>query len=125
MTIQQALDKADEMQANAMSRKLKLSFLNKCEQMIWEEIIKRHFHTPAEAQKPEINESTDPDTVLLIPSPYDDLYWLYLCSEIDYQNKEMDKYNNDRARYEHARQEAADWINRTRPSITSFMRIRI
>ena len=125
MTIQQALDKADEMRANTMSRKLKLSFLNKCEQMVWIEIIMKHFHTEAEAQKPEIDETTDPDTALLIPAPYDDLYWLYLCSEIDYQNQEMDKYNNDRARYEHARQEAGDWINRTRPSLTSFMRIRI
>ena len=125
MTIQQALDKADEMRPNTMSRKLKLSFLNKCEQMVWGEIIMKHFHTPAEAQRPEIDENTDPETALLIPSPYDDLYWLYLNSEIDYQNQEMDKYNNDRARYEHARQEAADWITRTRPSLTSFMRIRI
>ena len=125
MTIQQALDKSDEMRANTMSRELKLSFLNKCEQMVWEEIIKKHAHTWAEAQRPVINEDTDPEKELLIPSPYDDLYWLYLNSEIDYQNQEMDKYNNDRARYEHARQEAADWITRTRPSFTSLLRIRI
>ena len=125
MTIQQALDKADEMRPNTMSRKLKLSFLNKCEQMVWEEIIMKHTHTEAEGQRPAIDENTDPETALLIASPYDDLYWLYMNSEIDYQNQEMDKYNNDRARYEHARQEAADWITRTRPSYTGQMRLII
>ena len=125
MTIQGALDMADQMRPNMMEEATKISFLNELEQMIHGELIMKHVHSAEEEVTPEYDEDTDPATELLIPSPYDKVYWLYIMHRIDLQNQEMDKYNNDRALFEHAYQEAADWINRTRQGTTSLLRIRI
>lgn len=125
MTIQGAINLADQMRPNSMATALKIQFLNELEQMIHGELIMKHAHTQEEETTPEYTEDTDTGTELLIPSPYDKVYWMYINHRIDLQNQEMDKYNNDRALFEHAYQEAADWINRSRPSLTSLMRIRL
>lgn len=114
MTLQEALDMADAMKPNMMPRPVKIKFLNDVEQLIHGEVIMKHAHTTAEETRPEYDDSTDPGTELLIGSPYDMVYVYFIMHKIDLVNQEMDKFNNDRALYEHAWQEMADWINRTR-----------
>lgn len=125
MTIQAALDMADQLKPNMMSRAAKILFLNEIEQMIHEELIMRHAHTQEEETKPEYDTDTDEGTELLIPSPYDMLYVYWIMSKIDLLNQELDKYNNDRALFENGYQQAADWINRTRMPISRVREIRI
>jgi len=125
MTIQEALDMADQLKPNMMARPLKIRFLNELEGMIHEEILMKHEHTTAEEERPEYDTETDPETVLLVPAPYDMLYVFWLVSRIDYQNMEMDKYNNDRALFENAYRQAADWWNRTKMPIQKTREIRI
>lgn len=125
MTIQEALDLADQMKPNMLPKAVKIRFLNEVEQMIHGEIVLKHVHTPEEGRKPSYETETDPGTEMIMPSPYDMLYVYWLMSRIDHVNMEMDKYNNDRALFENAYMQAGDWWNRTRMPIQATREIRI
>lgn len=125
MTIQAALDMADQLKPNMMQRAAKIGFLNEIDNLIHRELIMRHEHTSAEETAPAYDTTTDEATELLIPTPYDMLYVYWIMSKIDLLNQEMDKYNNDRALFENAYQMAADWINRTKMPISRTREIRI
>ena len=49
------------------------------------------------------DQATNPDTVLLAPPPYDEIYRFFLEMHIDLVNQEYDRYNNSAALY------AASW----------------
>ena len=125
MTIQEALDLADQLKPNMMSEPVKIKFLSEIEGMIHEEIVLRHVHTAAEEAKPFYDSDTDRGTVLIVPAPYDMLYVYWLMAQIDHMNLEMEKYNNDRALFENAYQQMADWWNRTRMPLPRIREIRI
>lgn len=68
----------------------------------------------AEEQGPgEYTIDTDPGTELLVKFPYDEIYVWWLASRIDWQNQEIDKYNNDRALFNNAYDTYSDWYTRT------------
>ena len=125
MTIQKALDMADEMKPNMMKRDLKISFLTEIEQMIHREIIMKHEHTQEQETMPEYTPDTDPGTALLIPSPYDMLYVYWMMSKIDLQNLEMDKYNNDTALFSNAYATMGDWYRREHMPLTRVREFRL
>lgn len=113
MTLQQALDIADEMKPNMMSRQTKIHFLTVIEQLIHQEVIMKHEHTAEQETLPEYTEETLPGTELLIPDPYSDVYWRYIIKEIDNQNQEDTRFNIDNVRFENAYLTMCDWYNRT------------
>ena len=125
MTIQGALDMADQLKPNMMSRAMKIAFLNELDGKIHTEVIMTHAHAAEEETLPVYDTETDPGTELLIPSPYDGFYPYWIMSRIDELNQEMDKYNNDRALFENKYQEATDWINRTRMPVRLAREIMI
>lgn len=55
---------------------------------------------------------TDPGTELLVSFPYDEMYIWWLASKIDWQNMEIDKYNNDRTLFNNAYDTYSDWYTR-------------
>ena len=112
MTIQEALDTADEMKANMMKPRLKLKYLTEIEQLIHGEIVMKHEHTVEQETKPVYTEDTDPQTELIIPEPYSDVYPKYLLTQIDWQNQEDARYNVDRAHFENAYDTMSDWYTR-------------
>ena len=109
MTIQEALDFADEMKPNMMSRKLKIRYLTEIEQLIHEEIIIRHEHPEEWDEKPYYTEQTDEGTELRVPDPYSSVYGYWLMTKIDVQNQEDERYNVDRAHFENAYTQMSDW----------------
>lgn len=114
MTIQKALDLADQLKPNMMSRMVKIHFLDEIDKMIHGELVMTHEHTAAEETVPSYDTDTDEGTELIIPGPYDMLYVYWLMSKIDELNQETDKYNNDRARFETEYEQASDWWTRRR-----------
>lgn len=64
-------------------------------------------------------EETDPDTVLIVPAPWDALYLYWLEAQIDYCNGEMDRYNNAAGRFTLAQQEFIDHYHRTHRPISA------
>ena len=125
MTIQKALDLADQLKPNMMSAPVKIAFLSEIDQMIWTELVMTHAHTDAEETKPAYDTDTDPGTELLIPEPYDMLYVYWLMARIDHLNQEIDKYNNDRALFDNAYEQASDWYTRTHMPIQKIREFRI
>ena len=65
--------------------------------------------------KPEYGNETDTGTELLVESPYDDMYPLYLAARIDLVNQEFDLYGNNQALYNNAYQTYVDYVHRTYP----------
>lgn len=125
MTIQEALDMADQLKPNMMSREIKIRFLNELEGMIHAEIVLRHEYDEGQEERPVYDADTDPRTDMIAPDPYDMCYVYWLMSRIDQMNQEMDKYNNDRALFENAYQQLADWWNRTKMPLQRTREIRI
>jgi hypothetical protein len=117
MNIQEALDFADQMKPNMMSRQVKIAYLQEIDQLIYEEILLKHEHTPEEEVMPEYDTDTPDGTELLVPDPYSMLYVYWLMSKIDLLNMELDKYNNDRALFENAYDTMSDWWTRTKMPI--------
>ena len=107
MTIQKALDLADSLKPNMMSRQVKIHFLDEIDKLIHGELVMTHEHTAAEETVPSYDTDTDEGTELIVPGPYD-----MLMSKIDELNQETDKYNNDRARFENEYEQASDWWTR-------------
>ena len=114
MNIQEALDLADGMKPNMMTRQTKIHFLQEIDQKIYTEILLTHEHEEEEEVMPEYDTDTDDGTELLVPDPYSSLYPFWIMSRIDLLNQELDKYNNDRALFENAYNEMHDWWNRTK-----------
>ena len=112
MTIQEAIDRADEMKPNTMSRGLKVKQLTVIEQLIHDEIVMRHEHPAEQETKPVYTEETDPTTELIVPDPYSDVYVDWLLTQIDRQNQEDGRYNVDRAHFENSYSTMRDWWTR-------------
>lgn len=73
--------------------------------------------TPSENSipKPTYDNETPTTTVLLIESPYDDIYPLYLAAQIDLRNQEFDLYTNNSQLYNNMYQTYVDFVHRTYP----------
>ena len=126
MNIQEALDLADQMKPNMMSRQVKIAFLQELDQLIYKEILLKHVHTPEEEVLPEYESDDTGSTELLVPDPYGtEMYMCWLMSKIDLLNQEIDKYNNDRAMFENAYDTMSDWWTRTRMPLQAMPFVRI
>ena len=143
MRIQEALDKIDQMRPNMVRKEIKIAALSELDGLIWQEIIRNHEQPgerrlspaeeilflppeertywlspedprrPAEAEFRGYTVETDPGTEMLVKFPYDEVYIWWLASKIDWQNQEMDKYNNDRTLFNNAYDTYSDWYTRT------------
>ena len=112
MNIQTAIDRADEMKPNMMSRELKIAALSELDGLIHREIILKHEHPEESETFTGYTKDTDPGTELIAPWPYDEIYGYWLMARIDEQNLEMDKYENDRAKFNAAYDMFHDWWRR-------------
>ena len=113
MTLQEALDMADEMKPNMMKRETKIRHLLDLELMIWAEIVMKHVHTTEQAVKPNYTDDSDPGTVLLVPDPYSKVYWKWLMAQIDTENQEDTRFNIDMTHFDNAYTEMSAWWTRT------------
>ena len=91
MTIGKVIERVDAVKPNAFDSETKVEWLNALEGriaadvflMAAEEIVQLHYSWPA-----------DQDTELLVASPHDDIYGLWLQAKIDEANGEYNKYQN-------------------------------
>lgn len=93
MTIVEAITKIDELKPNQYTQPTKIAWLSSLDAQIKAEIIDTHEGADGQPFK-EYTDNTDIDTVLLVPTPYEDLYIAWLEAKIDYTNGEYTKYNN-------------------------------
>ena len=111
MTIREAISQVDANTGNTYTQKEKISWLSTLDQRVKTLIIDTHegaegviFHG--------YEENTDPDTVLLVPEPFDDIYLRYLEAQIHYRNQEEDRCNNATDAYDALWAQFRNYYNR-------------
>lgn len=120
MKILEAITKIDTLKPNSYTQDEKIKWLSTLDGIIKSEIIDTH-EDGEDIVFDGYESDTSLDTVLLVPSPYCDVYIRYLEAQIDYANAEYGKYNNSMAMYNSAYSSFERYYNRTHmPKGTKF-----
>jgi hypothetical protein len=98
MTIIEAIHKIDDLMHNTYSQEDKVKWLSRLDSMVKRLVIDTH-EGGESVRFTGYDNSTDKETVLLMPEPYDEAYLLYLETQICYTNGEYGKYNNAMERF--------------------------
>ena len=93
MKIIDAITRIDALKYNTYSREEKLEWLTNLDAKVKKLIIDTH-QGGENVVFTGYDEKTDPETELLIPAPFDEVYLRWMEAQIDYFNGEFDKYNN-------------------------------
>lgn len=92
MTIAEAISRLDALKHNTYSQSQKVAWLSRLDHMVQKHIIDTH-EGGERAAFTGYDANTDPQTVLLIPAPFDEAYLRWMEAQIDYHNGEYGKYN--------------------------------
>lgn len=111
MTIIEAINRIDALKPNTYAEREKVFWLSLIDETIKREIIDTHEGAEA-VTFTGYDEDTDMNTVLLAPSPYDELYLYWLESKIDYYNGETGKFNNSITMFNHMYEAYERFYNR-------------
>lgn len=112
MTIIEAINGIDARKPNSYTPEDKIRWLSILDGVIKKEIIDTHEGgdgSPFEGY----DTSTNDNTVLLVPFPYDDIYLKWLEAQIDYTNGETKRYTNSMIMYNTAYSAFERYYNRT------------
>lgn len=131
MTVAGLIEQFNAERPNDIADEVKVGWLQKCEQMIINEILKSHEHdleddnrivlgvsgstlvvTPPGSFETHI-DTFDMDTIPLVPAPYDDLYLYYLDQRIAWNNNDTKRYNAASDKYNSAYLSYQQYCNRT------------
>ena len=93
MTIREVIEQVDSTLANTYEQKQKIRWLSQLDQRVKVQIIDTH-EGAEEIRFSGYEENTDPETVLLVPAPFDEMYLRWLEAQIHYANQEEDRCNN-------------------------------
>ena len=118
MTIHEAIARVDAVKPNRYKEAQKIAWLGNLEGQIINELVLTHEH-PGMTVTIEFNENMDTSQKLIAPHPYDEVYLLYLQSQIDLNNMEIAKYNNSKTLYNNAYQTLVDYWNRTHMPVSA------
>ena len=104
MTIADAISAVDAQKHNTISQKQKIEWLSYLEGQIRTEII------DAGGKFEKVASDIDPSVYeLAAPHPYDEVYILYLISQIDLANQEIARYQNSRILFNSAYEQFRNW----------------
>lgn len=107
MKVQEALDFVDGLRPNGYDETQKAHWLNELEGK-----VQLLIHHCPQSEAVAYNLPEDADRTLLVPPPFDRLYWTWLCAMIDFANGEYDKYQSSMAMANDAYSEYARWYIR-------------
>ena len=112
MTIIEAITNIDALKTNTYTQNDKVKWLSRLDWMVKKEIIDTH-EVEVPVDFTGYDETTDLNTELLVPAPYDEVYLRWLEAQIDYANAEYGKYNNSIVMYNTAYTAYSNYYNRT------------
>lgn len=111
MTIHEAISTIDNLKHNTYSQHDKVRWLSRLDSMVKRLVIDTH-EGGNDITFTSYTENTDPETVLLIPEPFDEAYLRWLEAQIDYTNGEYEKYNNSIEMFNKSWNEYQNYYNR-------------
>ena len=112
MTIIEAITRLDELKHNTYTESDKVKWLSRVDNMVKKHIIDTHERVE-DVIFYGYDESTDTNTELLVPAPYDEMYLRWMEAQIDYHNGEYGKYNNAIDMFNTAYEGYQNYYNRT------------
>ena len=124
MKLIEVLNRIDSLKQNQLDDAVKRGWLSDMEEQIVNEVVETH-EMPEKVLGNELvqryletgermyDEGTDPDTELIAPPPYDDLYFWWLAAKVDLINLDNKQYKNDYQMYNNAYLTFQDYWNRT------------
>lgn len=111
MKIVDAINQIDDLKHNTYGQDEKIRWLSRVDHMVKTQIIDTH-EGSEDVFFAGYDEYTDPQTEMLVPAPYDELYLRWLEMQIDYANGEYTKYNNSAEMFNTYYQAFARYYNR-------------
>ena len=124
MTIQAAIDMIDSLKVNMFPSHQKIAWLSDLDGMVWGEIITTHEGIPEGLAYESYDQNTSPDTVLLAPEPYTDIYKHYMAMQMDVANRDTNEYAKDKMLFNAAWQTLCDYWNRKHKPISRVKQLR-
>lgn len=121
MKIVEAINKIDSLMHNTYNQVDKVAWLSELDSDVKRLIIDTHEGAEA-VTFTGYDGSTDLQTELLIPSPFDSVYLRWLEAQIHYHNGEYDRYNNAIIMYNTAFDAFAAYYNRTHRPVSQGRR---
>lgn len=112
MTIIELITDVDALHPNGYDQVFKIQWLSQLDGRIKQEIIDTH-EGGEDIVFNGYDADTNPDTKLLVPRPYDEVYRYWLEAQIDYANGEYTKYNNSMSMFNSAYSAYERFYNRT------------
>lgn len=88
----EAIERVDALKFNPYTNAEKIAWLDRLDRAIKAQVIDTHYGGD-ECEFSGYTVTTNMETELLVPAPYDEIYLRWLEAQIDYQNGEYDKYN--------------------------------
>ena len=101
----------DQMKPNQYTKEMKTKWLSEVESTVVNEIFNVAYGEDVVFDGYDYNK--DMEKELMIPDTNLDIYQYYLFAKIDYQNSELERYNNDTAMYYAALEDYAKHYRRT------------
>lgn len=111
MKIIEAINAIDALKHNTYTQHEKLQWLSRLDWMVKREIV--DVHEGEEVTFEAYDDQTDPETELLVPAPYDEVYMRWMEAQIDYHNGEYGKYNNSITMFNEAYKAFSNYYTRT------------
>ncbi len=105
ITLGEVIARADELKPNAFSNEIKTAWINTLEGKVQTSVFLLD-HTECIKYTYPADESRP----LLAAYPYDDIYVLWLCAQIDFANGEYDLYTNTCTMFNKAWGEFVRWF---------------
>ena len=102
MTLKEAIRRADEIRPNALPEDMKASWVNELDGQIAEMMGK----------EPPVNTYPE-DSTLLMPPPFDNIYYLYAAALIDHVQQDSELYYNDTVMFNASLDRAKAWYRRS------------
>lgn len=112
MTIIDAINRINKLVPNTFEEREKIFFLSTLDANVKENVIDRH-EGFEKVSFTGYDDNTETTTVLLVPSPYDEIYLFWLEMKICYYNQDMDQYNNATVMFNKAYDKYCKFYNRT------------
>ena len=111
MKIIEAINRLDSLKHNTYTQSDKVEWLSRLDSMVKKNVIDTH--EGDEVTFTGYDDSTDLQTELLIPEPYDEAYLRWMEAQIDYTNGEYSKYNNSIDMFNTSYNNFVNYYNRT------------
>ncbi|MBQ8881695.1 MAG: hypothetical protein IJ030_05960 [Oscillospiraceae bacterium] len=108
--IKDIIDRVDENVPNAFSPEQKMAWISELDGKIGLDVMLLNI---LEVQKLQYKYPEDMESEPLITFPHESLYDLYLTAQIDFANRETDKYQNSITMYNAAYDNFVRWFVRT------------